>query len=80
MQLAVAVAAVLIALLRVLVISSELSEPWSHGTGVVSGLAWAAGLCVAGGVLLVAVVMALWESFRRPEVAYDGNPTTSVRK
>jgi hypothetical protein len=64
-QLAVAAAAVLVGVLRVMVIRGELAADWSSTTGLMSGAAWAIGMGVAGVVLLAgaatAVVRAIHE-------------------
>jgi hypothetical protein len=66
MQAAVAVAALLIAVVRVLVIHSDLSPDSSELLrGLSSALAWLVGVAMAGGVLLVAVVVAGLGWFRR---------------
>ena len=65
MQLSVAVAAMLVAAMRVYVIRVELSAAWTHGTGLFSAVAWAIGMGVAVGVTIVAAVVASLELARR---------------
>ena len=65
MQLSMAVAAVLVAAMRVYVIRVELSAAWTHGTGLFSAVAWAIGTGVATGVAIVAASVELARR-RRP--------------
>ena len=64
-QLSAAIAAVLVATLRVYVIRIELSNAWTHGTGLFAAVAWAVGMGVAVGVAIVAAVAASLELARR---------------
>jgi len=63
MQLSVAVAAVLVACLRVVVIRTELAAEWTHGTGLFSAAAWIVGMAVA---LVAAIVAVVREAVRQP--------------
>lgn len=64
-RLSVAVAAVLVAAVRVYVIRIEMSAAWTHGTGLFSAVAWAVGMGAAVGVAIVAAVADSLESARR---------------
>ena len=63
-QVSVAVAAALVAALRVSVIRIELSMDWTHGTGMYSAAAWAVGMAIAGVAAIVATVAVALESAR----------------
>jgi hypothetical protein len=52
----VAVAAGLVAALRVSVILYELGMEWTHGTGLFAGIAWAVGTGVASVFVVVAII------------------------
>lgn len=64
MQLSVAVAAALVASLRVSVLRGELATAWTHSTGLFSAAAWAVGVAVGVGVTIAAAVAASLEFSR----------------
>ena len=64
MLVSLAVAAALVAAMRVYVIRIELSAEWTHGTGLFAAVAWAIGMGVAVGVAIVAAVAVALESAR----------------
>ncbi|WP_149113571.1 hypothetical protein [Limnoglobus roseus] len=57
--ISVPIAAVVVALARVYAISTELSAPWTHGTGLISLVAWGGGVGVSLAFVGIATVVAV---------------------
>jgi hypothetical protein len=66
-QLAVTLAAGVVAALRVCVMRFELSSEWTHGTGLFSAVAWVVGAGIAVVVAVVSAVAVAWEPARRQQ-------------